>query len=118
MTLTKTVAANILVPVITAASIATFLWLHPAPVPEPVKAPEPPRESLTSLTNRLLGGNHAQDAEWKAWMRCIDNRFCDKLMDTRKADERKRELDRLRMRPLDPTGNRVVPRPRWDWKQT
>lgn len=28
------------------------------------------------------------------------------------------DLKRLKARPLDPTGNRVAPRPRWEWKQT
>ena len=40
----------------------------------------------------------------------------------RKADEWKRQHDedlkRLKARPLDPTGNRVPPRPRWEWNQT
>jgi hypothetical protein len=40
----------------------------------------------------------------------------------RKVDAWRRQheetLRRLKARPLDPTGNRVAPRPRWEWKQT
>lgn len=36
----------------------------------------------------------------------------------RRFKEHEETLKRLKARPLDPTGNRVAPRPRWEWKQT
>ena len=116
MSKAATVAVGVLTPAVMVAGIVAYgLWAQsPA---TPARA-QPPVESLDHLIQRLNPPGRGRDAEWKALMRCIDQPLCDRLMDTRKADEHKRTLDRLKARPLDPTGNRVAPRPRWDWKQT
>lgn len=46
---------------------------------------------------------------------CRDDEYCQNL---NSIMPRSKDYDRLKARPLDPTGNRIAPRPRWDWKQT
>jgi hypothetical protein len=111
----RTVAVILMPALVAGGMIAFNLWAGPAA--KAPALPQPERESLDSLIKRLNPPGRGSEAEWKAWMRCIDQQItCDMIL--RNAEKRKRELDRLKMRPLDPTGNRVVPRPRWDWKQT
>lgn len=45
---------------------------------------------------------------------CRDDEYCPNL----NSIMPRKDYERLKMRPLDPTGHRVAPRPRWDWKQT
>lgn len=114
----KTVAVGALAPAALVAGIVAYgLWTfgHLSPPPAPVR----PMPQGVDIFDAAHTARAISDAKWKGLMRCIDRPLCDALMDKRKADaEHKKTLDRLKMRPLDPTGNRIAPRPRWDWKQT